>query len=132
MRQRSETRAHEQNVLAILERTRKPMSAYGILDALHGSSTRAVVQVYRSLERLTQQKRVHRIASLNAYVMCAHPAHDEPAGFFVCTQCGIVTEFDLAAAPSWPGIPVGYEVDTVNIELAGTCSTCCARRGAPS
>jgi Fur family zinc uptake transcriptional regulator len=132
VRQRSDIRAHEQNVLAVLERTRRPMSAYGILDALHGSSTRAAIQVYRSLERLAQRKRVHRIASLSAYVACANPEHDEPAGFFVCRQCGSVTEFDLPAAPSWPGIEAGYEIDTVSIELAGTCGTCCARRGSPS
>ncbi|WP_162913958.1 Fur family transcriptional regulator [Taklimakanibacter lacteus] len=130
MRQRSDIRAHEQNVLSVLQRTRRPMSAYGILDALHGSPTRAAIQVYRSLERLAQQKRIHRIASLNAYVMCAHPEHDEPAGFFVCKSCGTATEFDLPVAAPWPGLAAGCQIDTISIELSGTCADCAARNGA--
>ena len=79
MRQRSEFGGHEHTVLSVLERTRKPVSAYGILNALQGSPIRAAAQVYRSLDKLIRQKRVHRIASLNAYVMCEHPERRESA-----------------------------------------------------
>lgn len=131
MRQRSGIGVHEHTVLSVLARTRKPMSAYGILNALHGSSIRAATQVYRSLDRLIRERRVHRIASLNAYVMCARPDHDDPPGFFVCKLCGTVTEFDLPlAAGPLRDIGAGYEIDTINIELEGTCRLCCARRGA--
>ncbi|MFO0992160.1 MAG: transcriptional repressor [Hyphomicrobiales bacterium] len=116
-------------MLGVLQKTRKPLSAYGILNELEGSSIRAAVQVYRSLEKLIRQGRVHRIAGRNSYVRCEHPDHEHRPVFFVCKSCGTVTEFDLSnACGALKGVGPGYEVETINIELEGTCKACAAAR----
>ncbi|MCB1460156.1 MAG: transcriptional repressor, partial [Nitratireductor sp.] len=50
-----------------------PLSAYGILDQLREEGFRAPLQVYRALEKLVDQGKVHRLESLNAFVACSHP-----------------------------------------------------------
>jgi len=117
---------HERDVLDVLKRAQKPMSAYGILNGLEGSSIRAAAQVYRSLEKLVRSNRVHRIASLNAFIACTHPEHDFLPGFYVCKLCGSVTECNLSQTvePLRHGLDTGFRVDTINIEIQGVCQAC--------
>jgi Fur family zinc uptake transcriptional regulator len=113
-------------VLDVLRQAQKPMSAYGILNGLEGSSIRAAAQVYRSLEKLVRANRVHKIASLNAFIACAHPEHDFLPGFYVCKLCGSVTECNLSqtAEPLRRGLDSGFKVDAINIEIQGVCQAC--------
>ena len=49
------------------------MGAYDIAERLSGPERRvAAVSVYRALDFLTENGLVHRIASRNAFVSCAH------------------------------------------------------------
>ena len=116
--------SNEEQVYVALRNSTRSMSAYEILGA--------AVQVYRALERLIAKNRVHRIESLNAFVVCRCEAHNTPAGFYICDACGSTCEFD-------PG-PVlgalhptdrGFEIQQASIELRGLC-TRCASTGARS
>ena len=111
-------------VLGILEKTHQPLSAYDILKQLQGhSAVKAPVQVYRALEKLISQKRVHKLPSLNAYIACDHPHHDNDPAFFHCKSCGTVTEFDFTPAPlrAFPG---DFKIDSFSLEIEGTCQPC--------
>jgi Fur family zinc uptake transcriptional regulator len=89
--------SNEDVVYQTLRNEQGSMFAYAILTALKGTNIKAAIQVYRALDRLIAQRKVHRIASLNAFVACSREAHDTPPGFFICSSCGVTTE--LAPRP---------------------------------
>ena len=123
---------NDADVLKALKSSRQPQSAYDILKALKAvdfGRIKAPVQVYRSLEKLISQKLVHRISSQNAYIVCDHPHHDFEPGFFRCRTCGSVTEFNLSQAMDplrcLSGAP---RIDTISVEIEGTCQACLSVR----
>lgn len=117
--------SNEEQVYDALRNSTRSMSAYEILGALRDSNIKAAVQVYRALERLIAKNRVHRIESLNAFVVCCCETHSTPAGFYICDACGSTCEFDpgpvlgaLRPADS------GFVVQQTSIELRGLCTRC--------
>jgi Fur family transcriptional regulator, zinc uptake regulator len=116
---------NEQAVLGLLRDVGKPLSAYDIVERLHGTRIRAAVQVYRATEKLAGLGLVHRLESLNAFVACdcAHGA--SAPGFMVCTCCGDVREFDAGRTVFAASQQAdGFRIEAPNVELKGTCSHC--------
>ncbi|MBB4002229.1 transcriptional repressor [Aurantimonas endophytica] len=121
-------RNHER-VYQVLEAARTPLSAYALLAALRGQGITAPLTVYRALERLVLEGRVHRLESLTAYVVCRHPS--EHAGgsavFAICRDCGIAEELVQPAAFARlreAGERHGFATDEASIELRGYCAAC--------
>lgn len=116
-------------VLKALSRADGPMSAYGILDLLRGDGFRAPLQVYRALDKLVGAGLVHRLESLNAFVVCQHPDCDGHAtmAFTICDQCGDVREVEDASLArrlkSLAGA-AGFSLRTCVVELRGLCAEC--------
>jgi Fur family transcriptional regulator, zinc uptake regulator len=122
---RSNVGPNEQAVLGVLRDVGKPLSAYDIVERLHGTKIRAAVQVYRATEKLAGLGLVHRLESLNAFVACdcAHGA--SAPGFMVCTCCGDVKEFDAGRSVHEASQQAdGFRIEAPNVELKGTCSLC--------
>jgi Fur family transcriptional regulator, zinc uptake regulator len=124
--QTAKNHSNEGDVLKVLNRSRAPMSAYDILDALRvkGASIKAPTQVYRALERLMKEGEVHRIAALNAFVRCSCAHKGSAAGFIVCTDCGTVKEFDAGPETMPKPAPKGFSVSPASYEISGTCQNC--------
>ena len=116
-------------VLEVLEKSDAPLSAYTLLDQLRDVGFRAPLQVYRALDKLVAQGRVHRLESLSAFVACQDPACISHAAtvFMICEKCGKVSErsdggvarelHEMAKAD-------GFVVNKTNIELRGDCGKC--------
>ncbi|NRP75769.1 Zinc uptake regulation protein [Ensifer psoraleae] len=64
-------------VLAVLQSSEQPLSAYSILDRLREHGLKAPLQIYRALDKLLDAGRVHRLESMNAFVVCCHPGTDK-------------------------------------------------------
>lgn len=121
------------SVLNLLKSSRKPMSAYTILDALHNDGFRAPLQVYRALDTLINLGYVHRLETLNSFVSCAHQHHnsqDRLTVFTICDRCQQADEVD--------DVGVGVALDAVTktnkfhshhstIEIHGVCRRCVDR-----
>lgn len=126
---------HQSLVLGVLTREESPASAYTLLDQLRDEGLRAPQQVYRALDKLIEYGLVHRVESLNSFVVCAHP-HDHQHGaivFAICDQCGHVDEFsDDAIARRLKGWSREhtFRMSTVAVEMHGICGRCEAGRGA--
>jgi Fur family zinc uptake transcriptional regulator len=117
--------ANEQAVLDVLRQQHRALSAYDILDRLHGSKVRAAVQVYRAADKLAQRGLVHRIESLNAFVACDCAHGKSSPGFMLCTCCGDVREFDARHALSAvKSRAKGFRVERPSVELKGLCINC--------
>lgn len=135
--------AAQARALAALRAAGRPLSAYEVLDALREDQPRAAPPTaYRALRRLTELGLVHRLESLNAYLACAHGAHEHrtaaPAGpeatlFTICDDCGTVQEMadgalarrmqELAAAGA-------FTPASAVIEMRGRCDSCGGEGGA--
>ncbi len=115
-------------VLEAVWESHAPIGAYDILAKLNGGGGRtAPIMVYRALDFLMDNGLVHRIASLNAFVGCAHPGDDHAAGFLICRECGSTAEMDsetLNDALDSAVAARGFVVDSQVVELRGLCPHC--------
>jgi Fur family transcriptional regulator, zinc uptake regulator len=116
-------------VLERLSKTDQPMSAYTLLDALRGDGLKAPLQVYRALDKLVAQGRVHRLESMSAFVVCQQPECRGHAAtvFMICEKCGRVAEqTDASVAKSLNKVALseGFAVEKTSIELRGNCGKC--------
>jgi Fur family transcriptional regulator, zinc uptake regulator len=116
-------------VLEKLSQTDQPMSAYTLLDELRGDGLKAPLQIYRALDKLVAQGRVHRLDSISAFVACQHPdcqAHAVTV-FMICEKCGKVSEkSDAAVAKILNGVAraEGFAMEKTSVEIRGACGKC--------
>jgi len=119
-------------VLALLEAQQRPLSAYDILAQLCSEQPRlAPPTVYRALNALLDQGRIHRLESLNAFVACRCAKHDEAAIMSICDACGIVEErlaCEVTRPISGTAALSGFQPSRQVIEVHGYCAAC---RGNP-
>lgn len=114
-------------ILGVLRHARKPLSAYQILEQTVASGIKAPPQIYRALEKLIEHRLVHRIESLNAYLVCDHAGHMHDVAFAICDSCGGVEEIPLQTMePALKGSMAehGFSVREAHVELRGDCGTC--------
>lgn len=124
----------QSQVLGVLSGAEGPLSAYGILEELRASHPKiAPTTVYRALNALSQQGRVHRLESLNAYMACQHGHQHEDSVLSICDDCGTVEEsispevmdglLELAGKS-------GFAPSRQVVEIHGTCADCVPGREA--
>lgn len=116
-------------VLSLIWSSHKPVGAYDILAMMNeeGTGNAAPMTVYRAIDFLMENGLVHRIASRNAYVGCAHPKARHSGQFLICRECGRVAEIEEAAiadALSEGAARAGFDVTTPVVEVEGDCQDC--------
>ncbi|NVP58606.1 Fur family transcriptional regulator [Mycoplana rhizolycopersici] len=118
-------------VLSVLQSTEQPLSAYTILDRLRDDGLRAPLQIYRALDKLMEVGRIHRLESMNAFVVCCHSKHGQIhpriTAFEICEGCGKVNEFHDAKiedALVRHARKRGFKIRTTTIEVHGVCGEC--------
>jgi Fur family zinc uptake transcriptional regulator len=115
--------------LDVLEAAGKPLGAYDMMELLGKDGRRpAPISVYRALDFLVEHGYVHRLASRNAFLACAHrhTVHD-PVAFLICDNCGRVGEASspaLSASLGEVAEKSGFSPRAEVIEIAGRCSQC--------
>lgn len=117
-------------VLDCLRRRARPMTAYELIDELHGHGITAPPTIYRVLNRLTARGAVHRLQTLNAFMACAHEGHETVPVFAICEECRCVTELadpgvkaELIRAAGGAGFGIGRAA----VEVLGRCARCAVR-----
>lgn len=126
------------NVLAVLLRSGKPLSAYEITEHYqrdHGEPIPAM-SVYRMLEFLAEETLVHKLNSENKYLACSHIAcdhHHQTPQFLICSGCRKVSEIavkpEVFAALQETVQGAGFRLQSSQLELDCLCNDC-ARRSA--
>lgn len=127
---------HQTLVLEALAREENPASAYALLDRLRDDGVRAPQQVYRALDKLIEYGLVHRVESLNSFIVCTHPHEHARHGqvvFAICDRCGRTDEFPDAAIErrlkGWSK-EHGFRLAAATVEMHGICAQCEASAGA--
>ncbi len=119
----------QERVLALLVAAGKPLSAYDLLHLLRHEGVNAPPTVYRALDRLVRDGLAHRIESLNAFVACSRPHHQDMASFAICDACGVVAEFgdgELQSRLEALSERTGFQAERTTVELRGRCAACAA------
>jgi Fur family zinc uptake transcriptional regulator len=118
--------AMRRRVLGAIWESHAPIGAYDILAQLNADGGRnAPMAIYRALDFLLEQGLVHRVASLNAFVGCAHPGEDHGNHLLICRVCGTVAEFEADAVNSALARAMpGFQVESDIIEVTGICPHC--------
>jgi len=123
--------ANHEKVLRVLRSAATPMTAYAVMKSVQSSPPWTPPTVYRALKRLVDAGLVHRIESINAYVICAHDQHRGAAAVIaICRSCGGAEE--LAEDCVFEQLtnvaqPHGFRIEQAVIELTGQCARCAER-----
>ena len=123
-------------VLEAVAESGKAQGAYDIAERLSAPGKRvAPVSVYRALDFLMEQGLVHRIASRNAFIPCAHDhAPGEGVIFLICRNCGTVDEASSKEVEGGLGRTLeraGFTPTHSILEVEGDCGLCRDRRRDP-
>lgn len=126
MRKQAATR--QSDVLKVLERHDKPMTAYAILDQMKlGEPGLAAPTIYRTLDALTDQGRAHKLESMKAFVPCRCDHETSVPVLAVCEECGTVEEHDGAPILSKlneMAAFTSFQSKRHIVEIHGLCQSC--------
>jgi Fur family zinc uptake transcriptional regulator len=115
-------------VLALVCKYSQPVGAYTLLDDLRDEGRSAAPPtVYRALDFLQQQGLVHRLASNNTYLACAHPQIHHEGLFLVCRSCGHTQEVHtqgMLDTAKHHASDFDFLVEHAAVEVTGLCSQC--------
>ena len=79
-------------VLNLLQDSGEPLKAYFILDSLKKEGLNSPLQVYRALDKLVELGKIHKVESLNSFIICNNSNCASNTAFTICERCGIVKE----------------------------------------
>lgn len=115
-------------VLELIWGDHKPVGAYTLLDLLSEDGHKpAPPTVYRALDFLLENSLIHRIASQNAYIGCAHPGEAHNPQFFICEDCGHAAEIQderIQKAIDKDAANLDFDIASETIEISGRCGDC--------
>jgi Fur family zinc uptake transcriptional regulator len=121
------TRLRKQ-VLELVCKAGQPVGAYQLLDELRDAGRSAAPPtVYRALDFLLDQGLVHRLATNNTYLACAHPQRPHAAVFLVCSACGHTQEVHTRGVIDELGKQADqfdFAITHAAVEVTGLCSRC--------
>jgi Fur family zinc uptake transcriptional regulator len=121
-------------VLEIVAAAGRPIGAYDILAELAGERGRAAPPtVYRALDFLESQGLVHKVHSLNAFVVCSGENEAHAAELFLCAACGSALEVPsthVRAQIASDAAQLGFVTEGIVLEVRGVCRECETRRHA--
>ncbi|GAA6183093.1 MULTISPECIES: Fur family transcriptional regulator [Alteromonadaceae] len=126
-----------QHVLEVLFQLNTPVSAYELTDhynSIIGAPITAM-SVYRILEFLEAAKLVHRLNSINKYIICAPtfgPWKHQPPLFLICKSCQSIKKIELAndliKTLSEQAKSAGFPILGSQIELNSICNDCSSQK----
>ena len=79
-------------VLDLLQDIGEPLKAYFILDSLKKEGLNSPLQVYRALDKLVELGKIHKVESLNSFIICNNSNCASNTAFTICERCGKVKE----------------------------------------
>ena len=120
---------NQQAVLSLLENSKEPLKAYTILFDIQKKGIKAPTQVYRALEKLIENGKVHKIESKNSYIACnnVNCSSQSSTTFLICEKCDIVIEHEKNNSSSYFSKLTerfDFKYSEHNLEIYGYCKSC--------
>lgn len=117
-----------ERILEIIFEDHGAVKAYDVLKKLknHGISDKPPT-IYRALDFFIENKIIHKLHSINSYVVCSHLGVCSDCHFMICKKCNKVEECcgeELAQIITNISKKTGFAIDDSNVELVGLCEGC--------
>ena len=117
-----------QKVLTLILKNHGYVKAYDLLNDLKKNDASAKPPtVYRSLDFLMEHGFIHKIQSLNAFVVCSHPDEHEDCYFLICKECKNIEECCSNKVKKVLTSTSGrnnFLPNQVTLEITGICQDC--------
>ncbi|MDG2243735.1 MAG: Fur family transcriptional regulator [Rhodospirillaceae bacterium] len=117
----------DSQIVDLMESAGMPLSAYDLISRLPRTQRPSPPVIYRALDRLSSEGRVHRIESLKAFIPCRSHGHSHEVVFAVCLDCNQVEEIEdhgLCGVVSRWQKSSGFSADQKTFEIVGHCEDC--------
>ena len=116
-------------VLRLILEAESPSTAYQLLDRLKETRKGVVpATIYRVLDFLMEQRLIHKVERLNAFIPCVEAGqHHRAVQFLICRTCGHVAEIEnhaVSEALEHAAEREGFHPGRAMVELDGTCAAC--------
>lgn len=117
-----------QRVFLLMAKQEGAVSAYQLLELLKKYDANAKPPtIYRALDFLLENHFIHRIESLNAYLMCNHFGSEHPMQLLICDNChkiiGLADQL-IDEAFSEQAKKSGFKITNKVLEAHGICHRC--------
>jgi len=117
-----------QQVFTLMAEQNGAISAYELLEKLQKTDSKAKPPtIYRALEFLLENHFIHRIESLNAYLMCSHFGCEHEMQLLICDECKQVIELNdptIDEVFSTKASQSGFKITNKVLEAHGICKNC--------
>ena len=122
-----------QLVLQGLIDCQKALSAYDLIQHIQDEygKTFQSMSMYRILDVLEAHQIVHKLNTVNKYILCAHLDHHHTCGgsyFIVCRNCSDVREVKMKSSDTQRISQLteqqGFEQSIKNLEINAVCKNC--------
>ncbi|WP_300621757.1 transcriptional repressor [Dokdonella sp.] len=115
-------------VLELIAAEAKPVKAYDLLDRLKDEhSGAAPPTIYRALDFLLENRFIHKLESINAFVGCHHPSEAHQVPFLICDVCSSATELcdeRVSKLLNEQARERGFGPRAQTLEVHGVCAQC--------
>ena len=114
-------------VLNLLQDSGEPLKAYFILDSLKKEGLNSPLQVYRALDKLVELGKIHKVESLNSFIICNNSNCASNTAFTICERCGKVKEIknnNLTEGVNELVRENKLNITGYNLEFYVVCNTC--------
>ena len=114
-------------VLDLLQNSGEPLKAYFILDSLKKEGLNSPLQVYRALDKLVELGKIHKIESINSFIICNNSNCASNTAFTICERCRKVKEIKnkyLTNSVSNLVKDNQLEITRYNLEFYVLCKSC--------
>ena len=114
-------------VLNLLQDSGEPLKAYFILDSLKKEGLNSPLQVYRALDKLVELGKIHKVESLNSFIICINSNCASNTAFTICERCGKVKEIknnNLTEGVNELVRENKLNITRYNLEFYVVCNTC--------
>ena len=118
---------NQQIIFDIIHNSSEPLKAYSILFNVQKKGIKAPLQVYRALDKLVELGKIHKIVSINSYIICNNSNCASNTAFTICERCGKVKEIKNKKLTDGVSDLVKdnqLEITRYNLEFYVLCKSC--------
>lgn len=117
-----------QKILELIWENHQAVKAYDLLEKIKPFNFSAKpATVYRALDFLIEQRLIHRVESLNAFIGCNHMESKHDLLLLICDQCNQIEEKpapQIMASLTEELKKTHFIVRSKSIEIHGICARC--------
>ena len=115
-----------QQVLEIIIKQNSSLKAYDVLKLLSVEKDVKPPTIYRAIDFWSKHGFIHRVESLNSYIVCDIDHTHEGTQILVCDECGVIKEANLSNLNITKKIKEknSFSVTKWSVEAHGICINC--------